>query len=268
MNAILMGTRGQKLDPGKFTYVLKEESEKVEGNDKGEYRTSTLTFTLPDGQPLIVAYKYKYAGVLGTNGPVENSASVNGKWSDDNNSSVTVQESSAGVNLKGITLVKVDAANQGKKLAGAEFTIYYWKNGSWAEGPDGLSVKNDGQLALSEDTANITYNVAYKLVETKAPSGYEVSGNPYYFIIPNSDETNYPVSKPSSEQLAGQKITLHTHNDGDGIYFPNTKSPSGPELPETGGVGTEGFVAGGLLATTIAMGGLALALRDKTRTRR
>lgn len=252
--------------PDDFTYTSKEESEKVNGDDKLQDRTSTLTFTLPDRKPLIVFYQYRYTGATNSWDQIKNTASISGKWPADTTSHVQVQESSAGANLRGISLYKVDAANQGTKLSGAVFDLYRWKDGGWQEGQKGLKVGDDGQLALTDQTAGITYNVAYKLVETKAPDGY-VSGDPYYFIIPNADEKHYPLSKPSDSQLTddkGQKITLHTHNEGDVIYFSNSKKNV---LPETGGMGTQALLMGGLFAVTIGAAGLALGLRDRHRSR-
>lgn len=100
-----------------------------------------------------------------------------------------------------------------------------------------MTSNDDGEIEIE----NLKHNQAYKLVETKAPDGYEISDeivDGYLFYISDPNTTTYPSIKPDN-------FTGHYLTGGQVVYYPNTKSSS-YILPETGGIGTNRFTAVGL----------------------
>lgn len=109
---------------------------------------------------------------------------------------------------------KVDYDNFSIYLAGARFDLYLWDadQNQYVIASKDLTYEGTGLLYLDD----LHYNRAYKLVETKAPDGYRISSEPYYFMLENSDTTKYPVVQPSD--FKGNSFTL-----GQTIYFRNEK---------------------------------------------
>lgn len=72
-----------------------------------------------------------------------------------------------------ITIVKVDADNQGYFLKGAEFTVFN------ADGTVAKDVDGNEAIGLTDENGKVTFNIAYDVnnplyvMETKAPAGYE-----------------------------------------------------------------------------------------------
>ncbi|WP_418752092.1 SpaA isopeptide-forming pilin-related protein [Frisingicoccus sp.] len=211
------GSKGAKLsaDEYPYTYTTSEDVNNLFYN---------LSIQIPDGKPLIVEYRYKASGEIGKEvGQVLNTATLEGLTEDDGKSEtkvdIKITESSATANVDGATLCKVDADNNGILLQGAEFELYRWD----ATEKDYIRVTQEDNTPLNIVTGTdglfsmkLAYNTAYKLVETKAPDGYELDSTPYYFYIKNSDKQSYPSCMP--ENFQGEAKAA-----GSVIYYPNTK---------------------------------------------
>ncbi|NMM95132.1 SpaA isopeptide-forming pilin-related protein [Bifidobacterium oedipodis] len=238
-----------------------------------QYR-ETLNITVPNKTAMVVEYTYRLsADKLGSNGTINNSASILGKTASKDNQQVEIENSGAHATTFGVSLYKVDADNSGDFLAGAEFELYRYDPDASDSGADGYRKINTAPL-ISDSNGKVdihdaktveadepNFNIAYKLVETKAPDGYEIASNDaYYFMVVDDDEERYPVIAP--EGFNGNR-----YHSGDFFYVKNKKT-SDVALPETGGVGVSGFVVGGLLAVSVAVGGLSIAMRDVARARR
>ena len=161
------------------------------------------------------------------------------KDSANTGTSSQLQDSSAGANINGITIYKVDSVNNGLYLEGAEFILYEWNDqeNDYVINQKLLRSNKEGEINIE----NLKHNQAYKLVETRAPVGYEISdeiANGYLFYISDPDISTYPSKKPDN-------FTGHYLTGGQVVYYPNTKSSS-YTLPETGGIGTNRFTAVGL----------------------
>lgn len=212
------GSEGQRLSAAECPYTYTAE----ENVDPMLYK---LSIQIPDSKPLIVKYRYKASGKVGDTGwNVSNTAILEGLAGDSGKTetkvSITITQSGATANVDGATLCKVDADNNGILLQGAEFELYRWDitannyvrvMGEDNRTPLNIVTGNDGLFSMK-----LAYNTAYKLVETKAPTGYEVDSTPYYFLIKNSDEKTYVPCKPDNFQ-GDEKIA------GSVIYYPNTK---------------------------------------------
>jgi hypothetical protein len=260
------GSQGDELSQGEVSFTYKSTNV-TSGSDAGtnNNREKTIVFSVPDNEPLIITYEYRCTGQPNTSSSVQNTASVNGKGTATTTTSVPIENVNTDLNIKGIRVQKVDSANFGRRLAGAQFDLYVWKPtdaadataGEWQkvtpkdQDADSFTTAEDGTLDLSGENASITYNTAYKLVETQAPEGYLVSSEPYYFVIFDSDTNTYPEHKPAD--YSGM-----TYSGGGDLYIPNDKEII---LPNTGGAGAPAVVGAGAALIVVSAWQLRRRLR-------
>ncbi len=198
------------------------------------YYYATLQFQIPDEKHLKIKYKYSFEGEKGVWLNADNKAVLEGIVISNNESSknmvVEIQKSGAQAYIKGINLYKVDNENNALVLEGAKFELYYWdkETNDWKQNvsayEDGLyTTDGNGFVALSD----LTYNLAYKLVEKVAPSGYALKTEPYYFCIESADTVKYEKSAPSNfyTDLHGENVT-----PGQSVYFTNDKNTTSIEI--------------------------------------
>lgn len=212
------GTKGEELSPSEFKYTFVPESVTSYGTTTSTY---TLLIEVPDNTPLIVEYKYKVNSNLKYQINLNNTVSLEGKIDNSYESkdfvTIKISESSAGAEIDGVVICKVDKDNNAITLPGAKFKLYRWDNNkneyvivkNKDEG-DVFTTDENGEIKLSK----LDYNTAYKLVEEKSPDGYIKNTKPYYFYVFNSDKAKYPECKPNSF-----KGTLYT--SGSVIYIKN-----------------------------------------------
>ena len=114
---------------------------------------------------------------------------------------------------QGITIIKVDADNYSKYLAGAVFDLYRYSTSSktYQKVQSGLQVNANGSLYFNA----LSTNTAYQLVETKAPKGYTLNSEPLTFLLEGTGGSlAAPDDFPEYEKCP----------PGSEIFFPNTKS--------------------------------------------
>lgn len=253
--------KGEQLTADKWSFSIDEQ--KGDGN-----RTNTLTVTVPDSTPLVIAYTYQYSGVLGSSVDISNTASMEGVSTSGDKVNVAVHQSSAGSRRSIITVTKADSGNQNIALKGAKFDLYRWdkdekryvnmcdENSHLVTGDDGkltFSTSNteqtqpcSGASGTTCSSASVKYNTAYMLKEFEAPEGYELSDQAYYFMLVDDTNTNFVAPDDFKES--------NKHYNGDNVFFLNTKKT--PGLPSTGGKGTYWLVGGGLLTVLVGAAGL------------
>lgn len=194
--------------------------------------------TIPDGTPLILEYNYRVT----TSAP--KNYMINGGI--DVSNVVTMQGESQGSTSSGLisewiqsdadvvtsaqsayTFYKVEQGNDGKTLAGAEFTVYrneydedaaawtWTENRKFTTGTDGI-VQIFYDTSENADSKNVyEYNTLYKLVETKAPDGYKLSQTEYHFYFSSSTaDSNLPDKLPSGTiDLSSTSETVYVKNE-------------------------------------------------------
>lgn len=268
------GTKGDELPATDYTVTPSSSSE-------GNTRFNVLKLTLPDSTSLVVEYSYKVIGTPNAQVTVSNTASLKGKTSGVNGTSVKVVESQGDATMSVVTFTKVDSNNPNAILSGAIFDLYKWDSNSanWVKLCSGLKTDEEGHLTFSAGTADtsecsedqnnvckdsgaiVRFNVAYKLVETQAPSGYDTptgTAAEHYFMLRNvKDQSRYPVSQPDDFPLDA------IHNSGYAGLILNDRSKA--SLPSTGGMGDVWFVAGGALTVLVACFGLAETRKNAKR---
>lgn len=161
-----------------------------------------------------------------------------------------------------VVLTKVDGS--GEKLAGAQFDLYKKVGETYVlvEGEDVVSVSEDGTVFTFKglDAGE------YKLVETKAPAGYN-SIEPLFFTISAGHDVD-----SDDPQLTELTCTVdgwdHEISEPElGVDVPsgtisgNIVNVAGLIIPETGGSGTTTFYALGSLIVLCAVVGLVARKR-------
>lgn len=185
-----------------------------------------------------------------------------------------------------VTWNKVDKTDGSKLLGGSQWTLTRTKSFSWVNGKAVYSDANDelativdcegdqcaaatGKYVDKDGTAG-QFRIEglawgeYKLVEKKAPDGYDLD---------SKTEHVFRVGPAEGADVTGEWYTSAGFNPTTtGTYNANaaftveggsiTNTP-GAVLPSTGGEGLNKIYAAGLLAVTVAVAGLALSLRRR-----
>lgn len=118
-----------------------------------------------------------------------------------------------------IFVQKVETGNVGVVLPGAEFDLFKWEGTDWEKvhAADPWTTDSDGTIKLT----SLEPNVAYKLVETKAPTHYVLKSDPVFFWMEDKDQQP-PYAHP--DDFNGRSIENGGHiqisndkSEGDGI---------------------------------------------------
>ena len=155
-----------------------------------------------------------------------------------------------------ISVRKIKTGYAGTALPGAEFDLYRWANGGWTkvnEAP--LRTGASGTVMLRD----LTPDLAYQLVETKAPDGYTLTSEATFFWLRTNAGQTTPTQGP--EDFVGQAL-----DTGSTLQIANDPSDeTSYVLPETGGAGTTLFTMGGtlLLAGSLLSGYVLRRKRER-----
>ncbi|MBE5839179.1 SpaA isopeptide-forming pilin-related protein [Butyrivibrio sp.] len=211
------------------------------GQDDGYYLYNTIEFKIPDKKHLRIVYRYTFnsdsSGQVSI--IVSNKATLKGiaedKGSSETEKTITLEEAGAKANVHGINIYKVDNENNAIVLGGAEFALYKWTGSSWQRiiyDSSSATWKDSADNAASEYISgedglvalqHLTYNQAYKLVETKAPKGYLLKTTPLYFYMPSADTKTYSMNLPSGNEYTGGNEIVAI-SQGTDYNFTNTKT--------------------------------------------
>lgn len=268
--------KGTELPKNGYTVTPSSSSD-------GSTRINKLKLSIPDSTALVVDYSYRAVGDANTEVEVSNNASLHGKTSGVDGTSVKVVSSHGDATISKLTFTKADSNDPTKTLEGAKFDLYQWNttDQQWDKLFSGLKTDENGQLEFSASTtettscsenqrtacnssvAHVRFNMAYKLVETQAPDGYDTpteTAAEHYFMLRDNDkdvEAQFPLSKPDTFPVDA------IHNSGYTGFILNSRSKA--SLPSAGGSGDGWFVAGGALTVLVASFGLAETRKNAKR---
>ena len=237
------GHLGNLLDRSKY---------KVKYDDSNP-KAPVLTVTVPDELACVLVYTYTFdRGTIADNTiKVTNSANLEGGYSVSASTEVKKNSASASVDQGNVTIYKVDEDDYSVRLSGAKFTLEAynvtsqdWENAGITNAgitnagitintgcqaskstENGMTVYTtgaDGYLKFDTDTGTsgtpdytlLQTDTVYKLTETKAPIGYQISSEPYYFVfLRHKNENDFKSAAP----LNGINKNVYYYDDGKAV---------------------------------------------------
>lgn len=188
-----------------------------------------------------------------------------------------------------VTWNKVDKTDGAKLLGGSEWTLTQTKNFSWVNGKASYTEANEElatitdcvdssgpQCAASTDAYADIDGAAgqfrimglawgeYKLVEKKAPAGYDLdSKTEHVFRIGPAEDSDVTGEWYTSSGFKTDTTGAYNANTAFTVDGGSITNTPGVVLPSTGGEGLNKMYTAGFLAVAIAVAGLALSLRRR-----
>lgn len=203
-----------------------------------------MTFTLPNSRALEIQYSARATGTGKVN--ISNMATLLGESSTAGKQDFNASDTSSGANQSAygfqISKVKTDTKIG---LEGAEFQITYFHKtdkgieefpfGSYTTNEYGVALIDQGNDEECQGNDRHIYpDTVYRIIETKAPEGYEASGQEKYICIAskeNSLETD-PDLKAVTKCVNWGTITIENSPASQKFSFSFTKTDTpGKALP-------------------------------------
>lgn len=177
--------------------------------DESGSRTK-LTLNVPDKKYLKVEYEVIPSGNPGDEVSLSNTATLTGVTDgsaiDDQKWIVKSASATAGGNGYGITMTKYDAQQVGATLEGAEFTLYsVAMDGAGETDEEFQTAKTDGsgKISFGTSTKKMTNCVLYKLVESKAPEGYDTTSPTWIMLKGDATTEEYQAALEKARDVVG-----------------------------------------------------------------
>lgn len=154
-------------------------------------KENIIKFIIPDNTPCILVYEYDIdRGLVAGDIKIKNEVTLSGNYTVSSKDETILKDSSSNATAKKKSAVfyKVDNDDYGKLLPGAEFKLTEYVNNnskwSWKDVIGGNYITGeDGKIEIDLlNGMSLEENRLYKLVETKAPEGYQLMKESYYFI--------------------------------------------------------------------------------------
>ncbi len=205
-----------------------------------------MTFTLPNSRALEIQYSARATGTGTGTVNISNTATLLGESSTVGKQDFNANDTSSGANQSAygfqISKVKTDTKIG---LKGAKFKITYFHKtdkgieefpfGSYTTNEYGVALIDKGNDEKCQGNDRHIYpDTVYRIVETKAPEGYEASGKEKYICIAskeNSLETD-PDLKAVTKCVNWGTITIENSPASQKFSFSFIKTdPSGQALP-------------------------------------
>lgn len=233
------------LDETKLYYLdLSNEDNNYRGDavDSSLYRiayddiNNEISVIVPDEFACVLEYTYVVdEGNIADDYQISNSAKLNGQFSDSVQTNIENLSSSATVEKGRMKIYKVDDKDYNKRLTGAEFKLWKFNttNNQWEDitstvAYDKTSIKTNenGEIIFQGDANNqlLEMSTIYKLTEIKAPEGYDLSKDPYCFVlVQKGQNTTIEETKrnmASTFQNANVDINkTHFFNNNEEVYM-------------------------------------------------
>jgi pilin isopeptide linkage protein/LPXTG-motif cell wall-anchored protein len=166
----------------------------------------------------------------------------------------------------GELLLKKTDSKTGKRLANAEFKLVTGED-KIVEGQEMIVTGKDGTILIKGLTDG-----SYKLIETKAPKGYQLDATPIEFSVkdnqPNIKEVtkeNMPIAEPEIEKTKDEtKNSVTKKNTTTHQTTTRSTSTTSKRLPSTGSQNSGGWSTLGILVLLIVLGVVVLKVRKKS----
>lgn len=245
--------------------------------------SNTLTFTVPNEQPLIVQYRYKGFGNPQAWVGADNTFTLMGRTFSptDESFAVNLATATAGAQIAGVgvDVVKIDADNGSRTLSGAHFKLEEWRCAEvggceWQTAKDGQG-KEYSDVVTGEDGRivfdDMRYNRAYRLTETQAPEGYLIADeSTRLFYIgrfkPNTNmvpEDGYAWECPTAQGEPGGSGADCGSQTPNGATIWVADPPRVIVLPQSGGTGVRVWWMAGMAVVSVSLLGLGMALHRR-----
>lgn len=213
--------RGNAIDSSRYQVQMDEQEHK-------------LTITLPDELACVLVYQYDFDVGQTVSPTITNEVTLEGEFSSSVDTKIDTNDSSAGVVRGKMTIYKVDSKNYSKTLPNAKFKLsrfnpdtkewVHIKNGDLDE----FETNSEGEIVFSGSSEQkfLEANNLYSVIETKAPSGYEMNTEPYYFVIYKADKNE--TKQDAKDALNKQQVSTNTglNFDSQVLFVPNNKEVS------------------------------------------
>lgn len=196
-------------------------------------QNNILTITLPDELACVLVYQYDFDVGKAATPVIRNKVLLQGEFSSNVDTAINTTHSEAGVVRGKMSIFKVDGKDYSKTLPGATFKLYVFntETSDWDVVKNGESeefiTNEDGEINFTGtniDKFLSAFNL-YKVVETKAPDGYELNDTPYYFSIYQADQNR--TKEDAIDEMNKKGIfTKSRINSSDVWFVPNNKEVS------------------------------------------
>ena len=232
-----------------YEYDSSEENNIGKVIDSSRYQVQVdknqFTITLPDELACVLVYRYDFDVGNAATPVIRNRVILKGEFRSVVDTAIDTTHSEAGVVRGKMSIFKVDGKDYSKTLSGATFKLYVFNTETkgWDVIRNGESeefvTNEDGEIdftGTNKDKFLSAFNL-YKVVETKAPDGYELNNTPYYFSIYQADQnktkqdaieemTRRNIPTLSGIDLNTQvwfvpnniEVSLYVPNDSNSIY--------------------------------------------------
>lgn len=176
-----------------------------------------MTFTLPNSRALEIQYSARATGTGKVN--ISNTAMLLGESSTVGKQDFNASDTSSGANQSAFGF-QISKVKTGTKigLKGAKFKITYFHKtdkgieefpfGSYTTNEYGVALIDQGNDSMLGNNNHVYANTVYRIVETKAPEGYEASGQERYIYIDASEEHQNSIDEVTKWLIEqGEKVT-------------------------------------------------------------
>lgn len=222
-----------------YEYDSKAEDHRGKLIDSSRYQVqmdtqkNILTITLPDELACVLVYQYDFDVGNAATPRIRNEVVLQGEFSSNDETVIDTTHSEAGVVRGKMSIFKVDSKDYSKTLPHAKFTLSVFnpdtkgwdiiRNGNSEE----FETDNNGEISFTGtniDRFLSAFNL-YRVVETKAPAGYERNETPYYFSIYQADQ--HKTKQDAIAEMNNREIFKKSQIDSNKVWFvPNNKEVS------------------------------------------